>query len=1475
MSKNSKASTVDTQPSNLSSPSFLNSIKSPVANPRSNTGSRSPSKTGSRSPSKTGSNSGTTSSTGTTGTTSSSSFNLGEEMEHINELKEKVNNSTHVYFDGKCVRKKANLSKLSRMYKFDKPDFKPDKLLEDLPIISPKLKKLLGVIDDLDKSDLRNHGKLFKHFIFSDIKNMQGTKAITSALIAKGMTLGYTSKFTPIGVEGGVNGRYRAITLTSKETLVKNKSNNFYLLSSVGVFDQTLTTPMKKEILTTFNSRPDNVHGDIARIIVMDSGFKEGIDLFDIKYIHIFEPQTTMADQKQVIGRGTRTCGQKGLVFHPTMGWPLFVFNYDIEINEKYRKTFNNSTSTFDLYLKSMKIDLRLFHFLKELEETYTYGSVDYKLNENIHNFAIAAVGSANMGSSTKYSSARAISSLKTGDFDIGNSSKYSSARAISSLKTDDFDIGDLSPSKETTISSLSKGGLNTLSKSDSSKSRNKDPDDVADGSPSQYTEVSLDETGEIKFPDFPLDFKGTRKFIDKYFSQYKWTNVVMENLCGYAGPSLEKENKKLPPRPLSLGNTTSSSGVEEDEFIPLPDESPFTTINTSSSKSSRTPPPGPNPSPASSFKEMSSLTYSKSFPSSKSKTQNKSNRSLSLKNSLVNSKTTSLKESSTKSTSSKSPVLNISKSSSSSSSSNTPEVDVPVPSAPVPVPTNSPKSTERLPFPKTNAYGLEELKVYSKSDSPKPLSNGGMYGGADPTLVNLSPSQAFIQHYFTPNTPQKGVLLNWSVGTGKTCAAIATATSSFESAGYTILWVTRTTLKSDIWKNMFEQVCSDKIRKLIEDNVANGTPIPKEPDARMRLLSESWSIRPMSYKQFSNLVSQKNSFYTSLVNKNGKKDPLRKTLLIIDEAHKLYGGNDLSSIERPDMNALHNALMNSYIVSGKDSVRIMLMTATPITVDPMELIKLVNLCKPPEKQMPETFNDFDREYKLNEEGGFTKEGKKLFLDEIAGYISYLNREKDARQFSQPIIKQVAVPLVGSSEVEALIEKYDIPFEEDVDTEQYKTAQQLEEELKKQTDKLEDWEAFTTKAKFKDMVDKCDGLEKELKKKCVKTVNQHISEIITKSKTETNIIKERIKEIKGELKNLNMFKKLKLRETRENIKLAGKDYERFKDTLYNNLKRVCGKKIKDFSNLKKTTDELPEIAEINRMIEETDESLKQLEDEFQSKIKMFQNEIELLKTKFMKQKGLTPDQKLRAIEEFNEEKERKTRKFQEEKFKVGKMKIQLNKTKKMYGKQKTKFIVKIKKKIEKEVKTKTTELKKTKKLKKKVEDLNVANGAEELKNLVMEKQAIIEEEIKKFYIENKDVEIANREKEAKKKEEKEMKEQEAKRKKEEKEIKEQETKRKKEEEQRKKEEEKRKKDEENKGKNEEGQRKKEEEQRRKEEEQRKKNEEKEEAKRKKEEEKRKKDEEKEEAKRKKEEEKQTRKLEKKSKNNKTKKNGST
>jgi len=270
----------------------------------------------------------------------------------------------------------------------------------------------------------------------------------------------------------------------------------------------------------------------------------------------------------------------------------------------------------------------------------------------------------------------------------------------------------------------------------------------------------------------------------------------------------------------------------------------------------------------------------------------------------------------------------------------------------------------------------------------------------------------------FTLDGNNRYILGDFTV-THNTCSAIAAATSGFEKLNYTILWVTRTTLKNDIWKNMFDQVCNESIRHKIQNS---NLQIPKEQNKRMHLLSKSWKIRPMSYKQFSNLVSKQNSYYKDLVKINGEADPLRKTLLIIDEAHKLYGGGDLSSIERPDMKALHQALMNSYAVSGADSVKLLLMTATPITQSPMELIQLINLCKPIDEQMPTDFSEFSENY-LNEMGQFTGKGRDKYLDDISGYVSYLNREKDARQFSQPQIEYVNTPIIENfKDIENLID---------------------------------------------------------------------------------------------------------------------------------------------------------------------------------------------------------------------------------------------------------------------------------------------------------------------------------------------------------------------------------------------------------------------------------------------------------------------
>jgi hypothetical protein len=913
--------------------------------------------------------------------------------EHLDDsLETFIHEDNILNFDAQCVRKKSNISKSYDIYKFDNLNFNPELLLNDIPNVSPKLKTLLDKIEKLDKEDMKKHGKLFKHFIFSDLKsNSAGIKLIASAMLAKKYDLGYIAKplqgivnppqenatksnqstptSSPIAKPAETDEnqknkkKFKKIELLSDTDLRKTKQNNFYLLTSVGLYDQNITVTIKKHILSTFNKRPDNINGELCRFILMDSGFKEGIDLFDIKYIHIFEPSVVSADQKQVIGRGTRTCGQKGLKFHPTRGWPLHVFVYDLSIPDKLQPSMMGAKSAIELYLKAMNMDIRLLNFAHELEKTSVYGSVDYELNKNIHSFSIP----------------------------------------------NNEDEEQLPPGSEFIYGGTKEPKVRL-------KIRDGPPIVLPTKPPTENNIILPNGVILATQPTKRLGFHELRKHIREHFADFTWDNVKMENLC-------------------------------------------------------------------------------------------------------------------------------------------------------------APKTT-----------------------------------GGSGDVIKYTPTQDFIRNYFTPQNPAKGLLLHHSVGTGKTCSAIAAATSSFEKHGYTILWVTRTTLKSDIWKNMFEQVCNEDIREKI---VNHGLVIPEDNKKRIRLVSKAWRIRPMSYKQFSNLVSKQNAFYKTLVKINGDVDPLRKTLLIIDEAHKLYGGGDLSTIERPDMSALHQSLMSSYQISGADSVKLLLMTATPVTQDPMELIKLINLCKLPSEQMPTEFTEFSDTY-LDEEGNFTEKGKDQYLEDIAGHISYLNREKDARQFAQPIIQHIEVPIANNIEE---IEKFDKKevrryMESDI-SDLKKKIEENNKELQGEVDEIDT-------NSFNYLYKKCDALEEPQKKKCEKVVRQNIKDLVHESKSDVDKIKKDIKDLREELKNKNLLKKTNMSAITDNMDKLKPEYDKYKGSLYYNLKTNCGKTIKSVSHLREEIKEHPTVILFDKQIDDYNNRISELQNNLKNDMNNYKNRIKqirlLLKT---------------------------------------------------------------------------------------------------------------------------------------------------------------------------------------------------------------------------------------------------------------------
>lgn len=783
-----------------------------------------------------------------------------------------------------CIRKRANWSNILRDHRFENIHFNKENTVNDMLIASPKIRQMLDTIERLDKEDLKTHGKLFKHFIYSDVKpHSYGAKILASSFIADG----YVDLIKTKSIEG--NRRlYLHKTLSNDE-----ENKGFALLSSDTVYNTTYTQRLKKEVLNIYNTRPDNVHGKKMRFIILDSGFKEGIDLFDVKYVHILEPLLTVADIKQTIGRATRTCGQKGLHFQDGVGWEMFVYTYYLTIPEELGDAYvinpnmlnTKDTNEGKLFKNKEKIkdvleefsnddasEKKLIHQLYNLVHPL---SVDFYLTIPVH---------GDLKQDIQYRLFREEDSLSSNFKGLFGGAKYNALNVLN-IKT---------------INCVGRCG----------KRSTKDVPATVSFIEKVYKKYKYDnKIGSVpqrgKRAYFCDLMKKNADFCDHL--NYEWANQLalvpfirsekdISNLEVVPPEPEDKIDYKILQYEPSIDKNEQKNAVElYKAFTPASDDSEFSYA----------------PRVKMGYKAMRKhiQTYFSQFKYPVAKVTNKC-------------------------------------------------IDKP-----------------------------------HKDGEPKSSS----------VVIDYSPSQLFVSNFFTPNSAYKGMLLWHSVGTGKTCSAVATSSATFEKVGYAILWVTRHTLKSDVYKNIFDMICHHRIAEATRE----GEKIPDNLAARTRMISKNW-IKPLSYKQFSNLLSGENEYYQELIERNGKKDILRKTLVIIDEAHKLYSG-DLTKTEQPDMNILEKLIQHSYKTSGKDSVKLLIMTATPITKSPFELFKLLNLMiDEKEQQFPTQIDDFKKEY-MNEDGIISEKGMTKMANQMAGYVSYLDRSRDASQFAQAIVVNVPV----------------------------------------------------------------------------------------------------------------------------------------------------------------------------------------------------------------------------------------------------------------------------------------------------------------------------------------------------------------------------------------------------------------------------------------------------------------------------------
>ena len=885
-----------------------------------------------------------------------------------------------------CMRKTANFGKITNYHKFDKTKvFDPEKLKADLAEASPKIIQLMNNIAKLDELDQQNHNKKFKHFIFSDVKEGgYGAKILASAFQA----FNYNNVIQAKKVEG--------VQKLKLYIDAPNSESNFGLLCSNSIYNSNFNEKLKKELLKLFNSRPDNIYGKKLRFIIFDSGFKEGIDLFDVKYVHIFEPSMTIADLKQTVGRATRTCGQKGLDFQDGVGWPLYVYNYYLTAPDITQETMAASKFlTYNIEKPEKDEDIFIFKNIEKVNDaTMLYSNFDKAMNNLSQQlFELAA------SLSTDYSLTKNLHNVE--DLNMEFMEK-------------DFYL---------------KGGTKDVFKKINKKSK--------------YFQIDLinckGNCGAKTTNDVPVSLDFMKRVYKKYGHPNKYLPKTNQRkaLCNYmySVPQYCQQlnyewNLRYAYVPQAFEKKNTKENLDDLELEPGSEESIDKDYDSIDYEGKKTPIKTPRSNP---FVPNTKLSF------------------------------------------------------------------------------NAMRDFIKTAYAKKE-FIWEPLVIENKC-VPKP--------GEKPKEaheVDLNPTQNFVSHFFCPESPYKGLLLWHSVGTGKTCTGVATASSSFERQGYNILWVTRTTLKSDVWKNIFDQIC----HSILKEEVKLGLTLPEKLNDRKKLLSDRW-LEPMSYKQFSNLLLGKNKIYEILKQRNGTEDILKKTLIIIDEAHKLYGG-DLKAIERPDTNIMEKLIMNSYKKSGTESCKLLVMTATPFTDSPLELFSLTNLFVTNESEKITTNKEeFKKQYMTNE-NILSQNGVKNLANKLSGYISYLNREKDPTQFAQPIMINVPVLMTNVTEEKLRDIIYFKKQLEKTDSKVVIKIKELQDEIKKFKADLKAKRGIFKESKTNAKTT-CNERypdakkQKEERKNCIEELKaeyEELSEEIKELVDEINELQEGLKELKEE-----------------------------------------------------------------------------------------------------------------------------------------------------------------------------------------------------------------------------------------------------------------------------------------------------------------------------------------------------------------------
>ncbi len=253
----------------------------------------------------------------------------------------------------------------------------------------------------------------------------------------------------------------------------------------------------------------------------------------------------------------------------------------------------------------------------------------------------------------------------------------------------------------------------------------------------------------------------------------------------------------------------------------------------------------------------------------------------------------------------------------------------------------------------------------------------------------NLLAHQIFVRNYVSINTPYNGILLFHGMGSGKTCSAISIAEAykkEIDSSG---------SLHSKILVLTSGETISNQFRYELH-NVNAGY--------NQCTFSEYVNYKPydkpdIKHKKAQIKVNQNYEFegYQKMTNKIRRIDALfagdmvgfRKhiqhnyggRIIIVDEVH------NLKQLKKKGDNMLrYNALMT--ILTYASDIKLILLSGTPISHSPKEIIFIINLLLVNDKREKMNPNAI-----MNKNGDLKENGAETLAENIRGYISFLTGE--------------------------------------------------------------------------------------------------------------------------------------------------------------------------------------------------------------------------------------------------------------------------------------------------------------------------------------------------------------------------------------------------------------------------------------------------------------------------------------------------